>query len=324
MKEAPPRLGEIIGSFAGRNILLLGDVICDIYHRGCVVGVSAETPTLVAREESTAVSLGGAGLVMRNILALGGKVTLCTLVGADASARLVRAFRNPHLRLAAFAERGRTTTVKERFWADGYKLLSWDHLDNRPIAAALEKKIHGFVRTHLAAFDVLAVSDYRHGCVTERLARQLVALAHRAHKPIIVDSQISQARGNHVWYRGADTVCLNQREAVSVDPTFSSRAQRASLFRVQKILKAKNVVVKLGERGSASVVGKTYFASGPRRVEAVDTTGAGDAFFSVLALGGAPSSALLSVANAWAALSTTIIGTEPPTKEALADALSNR
>jgi sugar/nucleoside kinase (ribokinase family) len=48
-------------------------------------------------------------------------------------------------------------------------------------------------------------------------------------------------------------------------------------------------------------------------VQALDTTGAGDAFFAALSLG--PSHLTrqhLAMANAWAGLSTTTMGPEPP------------
>lgn len=50
------------------------------------------------------------------------------------------------------------------------------------------------------------------------------------------------------------------------------------------MMKADNIVLKLGERGAFAYDGKFYRIVPSFRVKAVDTTGAGDVFTSALAL----------------------------------------
>ena len=67
----------LFDSFEQKRVLVIGDLVVDINTYCECVGVSAETPTLVLkkilddRNKGDAYSIGGAGLVVRNLLELG-------------------------------------------------------------------------------------------------------------------------------------------------------------------------------------------------------------------------------------------------------------
>ena len=304
-------------TFSKARVLVIGDTIFDVYHEGTPLGISAETPTLVLRHKNSVVTLGGAGCLVRHMLELGGRAVFVTLLGKDAFSRHAEQYTHPNLVKIFVREEGRTSTVKERFWGGGYKLLTWDRLDDRPISPAIEKKILNAAEKNIRACERVAVSDYRHCMLTESLARALIELARAHKKPLLLDSQISQNKGNHLWYKGADLVCLNQREAASIDPTWSMRMSEQSLMRIQKIMDTRAVVVKLGAAGSVSMVENNFLKTPAIRVDARDTTGAGDAFFAAIALSKRIGARELAIANAWAGLSTTLVGTTPPSKNDL-------
>lgn len=306
-------LRRAVATFPRRRILVIGDLIFDVHHTGAPLKISAETPTVVAQAQHRGVSWGGAGLVCRNLLELGGKVTFVSVLGDDELARHATGFSHPNLTPVFVTEPGRTTTVKERFWVSGYKLLQWDHLDNRSIARGTERAILAAVRKHLSSVDAVVVLDARHGMMTERLARALVAATRRAQVPIYVDSQVSQREANHRWYRGAYAMCLNRREAANVDGKFDPARLRESAARLARLLKVKHLAIKLGEEGAAGWFDGTFFATPAYRVRAADTTGAGDAFMAAFALTGTerPREAL-RLANLWAGLATTVLGAQPP------------
>lgn len=308
----------MIRSLRNSRVLLIGDLILDEYSRGSALGLSAETPTIVARHQERTLSHGGAGLLCRNILALGGAVSFLALTGDDEYAGPARKLRHRRLTPLFLDEAGRRTTVKSRFWVNGYKLLQWDRLDNRPPEPATQARIAKLIRERLPGCDKVVVSDYRHGLLTPAFAKDLVAICARAGKPLYVDSQVSQSAANHLWYRGATLFCVNVREAIAADPSFDPQHMRSSMARLRKLLKAATIVVKLGERGCAVLCGRRFWEASPPPVRAVDTTGAGDAFFAVLsAASGEISPAQIDLANTWAALSTTVIGAHPPTLEML-------
>ena len=125
-------MDDILTCFAKRRLIVVGDIIVDEYHTGEPLGLSAETPTLVVKHISRRQSLGGAALMVRNVLALGGGALFVSLVGDDAYQAAVDSFEHPRLRKIIAVEAGRSTIVKSRYWVNGYKLLQWDHLDHRP------------------------------------------------------------------------------------------------------------------------------------------------------------------------------------------------
>ena len=298
------------------KVIVIGDLIIDVYHQGKILGASVEAlrflPKTVIKHEISQVSAGGAGLLVRNMLTLGGNVVFLTCVGGDSYAKEEASLFHKRLKKIVLKDPKRKTTVKERFWAGDRKVLAWDRLDNRFVSSAIERKILNFAKNYIKNVDKVIISDYRHGLLTKTLAGRLVRLAKTNRKPIYVDSQVAQSKTNHAWYRGADLFCLNVKEAKSIDSKFTEREIKKSLVRIKKILQAKNVILKLGDKGSLSLLGEKFIKTKALKIKAVDTTGAGDAFFAVLALSKNLTERELKIANAWAGLKTTLCGTQTP------------
>jgi rfaE bifunctional protein kinase chain/domain len=299
--------------FQTTRVLVVGDTIVDLYTYGSALGLSVETPTIVARQTSVSRTLGGAAFLCRNLLELGAHVDFITAVGDDDEARHVAGFAASKLNLILLYDPGRPTTVKHRFWVDGYKLLQLEAGDDALVSKGVAVKAMSAFHAHLPAADAVAISDYRHGLITPAMAAAFVTGANAADKPAYVDSQVAQNTSNHIDYRGGAIICLNLKEARCIDPAFAPSDQPAAFASLQSQLDARALIVKLGERGSMLFDGQTVLSVPARRVQVADTTGAGDAFLASLALTGVddPFEAL-TLANAWAALSVQIHGTIPP------------
>ena len=302
-----------LAAFRDTRVLVVGDTIVDLYTEATAIGLAAETPTITAKRRSDSRTLGGAAFVCRNLLALGASVDFITLVGADDEAANLAGFGAPKLNLIAVADPGRPTTVKHRFWVDGYKLLQLDTREDAPVSAAIETKVMAAFHDRLGDADVVLVSDYRHGLITSAMAAGLVAGARSAGKPIYVDSQVAQNASNHTDYRGGGVICLNLKEARCIDPAFTPSDRPEAFAGLQAQLHAHVLIVKLGEDGAILFDGRTVFQGPAREVQVVDTTGAGDAFLASLVLTGVtdPLEAL-TLANAWAGLSIQLHGTLTP------------
>lgn len=256
--------------------------------------------------------------MVRNVLALGGKAAFVSISGDDSGLAEIDAFVHPQLEKACVMVPGRATTQKRRFWVDGYKLLQWDHLDYSPVPEQIMGRLLDTIRARLPGCDALIVSDYRHGLLTETFAGILVQEARAAGKPIYVDSQVSQRSANHSWYAGAALFCINEKEARSIDPGFQKDDLPGSLRRLRTILGAETIVLKRGAEGCCALTEGSFFSVPAAQVRAIDTTGAGDAFFAALSLAPAPvTPESLAAANLWAGLSTTSHGAEPPAAESL-------
>ncbi len=318
-------LRETVEGFGAARVLLLGDTILDIYTYGSAMGLSAETPTIVARKKEVKYSLGGAALVCRNLLELGAAVQFVTLVGADEDAAHVRGFAAPKLKMLAVADAGRPTTVKHRFWVDGYKLFQLDQRDDHAISGQIAEQVLAHVDAALPETDLVLISDYRHGLLSPSLVAAVLPRVHAAGKPVYVDSQVSQNASNHTLYRGGCVICLNLKEARCIDPAFSPGQDAAAFAILNRELGTNQIVVKLGSDGAMFEDGSRVTIAPADKVTVTDTTGAGDAFLSAFCLAGTgnPDNSL-KLANTWAGLSVQIHGTIPPKRDDLLQSLKER
>ena len=125
---------------------------------------------------------------------------------------------------------------------------------------------------------------------------------------------------------GADPLVVNEHEAadlLGVAPDVAPGDPLQLLSRVLDASGASSVVVTLGSRGAVYAEGDQRRHVAAPRVNAVDTTGAGDAFVGTLAAalaGGAPLGAAVAASVAAAGKVVTWRGARPPADAGLSDA----
>jgi hypothetical protein len=83
-------LADRIEQLARVRVLCVGDVMLDRYIYGTVERISPEAPIPVLRIQRESDMLGGAGNVLRNLLALGAEVCFLSVVGDDPAGRRSR------------------------------------------------------------------------------------------------------------------------------------------------------------------------------------------------------------------------------------------
>src|SRR5687768_1096717 len=79
------RLAALARSFAGRRVLVVGDLLADQFLFGEISRVSREAPVLILRHERTETVPGGAANCAANLASLGAHVSLVGAIGADAA-----------------------------------------------------------------------------------------------------------------------------------------------------------------------------------------------------------------------------------------------
>src|SRR4030095_12225392 len=108
------RADQIISSFAGRRILVLGDVMLDEFIWGKVRRISPEAPVPVIEVNKETFHAGGAGNVAANLHALGANPITVGIIGEDsAGQRLTRLLSEAGIECAGMiSDASRPTTVK--------------------------------------------------------------------------------------------------------------------------------------------------------------------------------------------------------------------
>lgn len=290
-----------------KNVLVVGDVIIDRYVHCSRRGLSAETPTIVGNFQREDAFLGGAGVVVRNLMRLGHNVVLLSPTDWDIE-YIVNSpdnFSDTELaRVSLTAYPGGLDfhpTEKIRYFVEGYKLFQMDKLCNPEILN--HDDLFQLFLSRLDWADCVVISDNRHGMMKESFIRNIVVSCQEKKKKLFVDSQVSQEKSNHHLYAGCDFMFLNdrEREILLDDESCESMRNLSKKFDC-------NLIFKHGSNGSSCCLkdGFQLYAH-PFKVNAVDTCGAGDAFLAAFV-----SSDDMLFANKWAALSTTKIGTMVP------------
>src|SRR3712207_6780428 len=81
------RLAALVRSFAGRRVLVLGDLVADQFLYGEIARVSREAPVLILRHERTETVPGGAANCAANLASLGAHASIVGTVGDDEAGR---------------------------------------------------------------------------------------------------------------------------------------------------------------------------------------------------------------------------------------------
>src|SRR5687767_5120630 len=84
------RLEELLHRAPSVHVLVVGDLMLDVYLRGAASRISPEAPVPVVKVSEEWRALGGAANVAANVVSLGARCTVVGCVGADAAGRELR------------------------------------------------------------------------------------------------------------------------------------------------------------------------------------------------------------------------------------------
>jgi D-beta-D-heptose 7-phosphate kinase/D-beta-D-heptose 1-phosphate adenosyltransferase len=116
---------EIIANFSKAGVLVVGDVMVDHFIWGNVSRISPEAPVPVVDVQKDSIMLGGCANVLNNIYAMGGKVYVAGVIGADnVGKKLLKELRERKIETkGVVVEKGRPTTLKTRIVAHGQQMV---------------------------------------------------------------------------------------------------------------------------------------------------------------------------------------------------------
>ena len=211
MTRAAPNPAAIIPRFRGVTVLVAGDLMLDEFLWGRVERISPEAPVPVVEVKSETMRLGGAANVASNIVALGGRVRLCGVVGDDAAGRqLVDELDRIGIDTEGVVQaRDEATTRKTRIIAHQQQVVRLDREDARRPQGRAAARARGTLLSHLWRADVVVVSDYGKGVISAELLAALAAARARRAFPLLIDPK----RVNFSHYRRATLITPNRDEA---------------------------------------------------------------------------------------------------------------
>lgn len=275
--------GELLTGFKGQRVVVVGDVMIDEYLYGDATRISPEAPVMVVRHGRTERLPGGAANVARNLQALGASVHLIGVVGDDPGAEMLEAcLREQGLdSVTLVKEGGRATTRKVRVLADAtHQTLRIDFEDDHPVGAATASEIVDSVRRQTDGAQVLLLSDYVKGALTEEVVQGCI---EAVTVPVVANAKPESIER----YRGIELVSVNRAEATKAlgrsKPIERSEAVAAAR-ELRNRYEVGGILLTLGHEGMVAV-GREVVEVPARRVEVYDTAGAGDTVIATVALG---------------------------------------
>lgn len=267
------------------KVLVVGDLMLDVYLWGHASRVSPEAPVMVVEVESETSVPGGAANVVHNLAAMGARVRVLGVIGDDAPGEQLRsALRDQGADTDGLVvDAGRPTTVKSRVMSHHRQVIRIDREQKQPISPAAQDAICQQLEAFGAEHDVILISDYAKGLVTPKIAR--TATAQRAHGCFVA---VNAKPGQVHAFAGADLVTLNQSEAEQVAGTARLEMEpdiRKHGADLRTMLDVQTLVITQGGRGMSAFSQNHDPLDVPALpVEVYDVAGAGDTTISTLTL----------------------------------------
>ena len=319
------RARSIADSFAGKRIVVLGDVMLDEFIWGRVRRISPEAPVPVVEVDRQTLALGGAGNVVSSLVALGAGATPIGVLGDDLDADRLRGafgeFGVSTIRLVVDA--ARPTTVKTRIIAHNQQVVRADRESRAPIAAAIEDRVAMGFRAEIEGADAVVVSDYRKGLLTPGLLAQALTAARERALIVCLDPKMR----NFVHYQPVTVITPNNQEAADASgiPIEDEHSLREAGRKLLGSIDTRAVLITRGEEGMTLFTGGgpdgaevTHIPTVAREV--YDVTGAGDTVIATLALALASGASLEEaavLANHGAGVVVGKVGTASVTRDEL-------
>jgi D-beta-D-heptose 7-phosphate kinase/D-beta-D-heptose 1-phosphate adenosyltransferase len=282
---------DLVQRLGQPHVLVIGDVMLDRYVWGDAERVSQEAPVLLLHADKCEERLGGASSVATLLRALGARVALVGVVGADRHAGRIRQL----LTDLGIDQEGlvtdpdRPSTVKERYIGRAQhrhpqQMIRVDYEVRAAVTGPVEEQLGHAVARQVRKADIVLVSDYDKGVCTP----SLLATAFAGARALGLRTLVDPIRGRDFGkYHRCSALTPNRLEAgLATGQVVHTPDQALSAAgQLQHQLELEAAIVTLDKDGMALAHRdgrRQVFATRPRQV--YDITGAGDMVLSVLGM----------------------------------------
>ena len=263
------------------SVLVVGDLMLDHYLWGKCDRISPEAPVQVVDIQQESTVLGGAGNVVNNLISLGAKVTVLSVVGDDDNAQeLFDILKQVGIKTDYILQQEqRKTSKKSRVIASNQQVVRFDLESKEDITPYSVAKLLEMYQKMIHKVDVVLLSDYGKGVLTTELTTTIIQMAKALKKPVLVDPKGDDYRK----YKDATIITPNKKEASLA--TKITIVDEASLYKAGRALRddlnLSYAIITLSEEGMA-IFGDDIYKMPTVAREVYDVTGAGDTVLASL------------------------------------------
>ena len=309
---------SITNNMQGKKILVIGDIVADVYVDGRISRISREAPVLILEKAGEKVVAGGAANVVANAATLGAEVYAVGILGDDERAENLRTILKDldvHIE-GLVRDKSRPTISKTRIIAGGRATVSQqivriDSESKEPLSKKVEAELLTKIDKILPKVDGIIMSDYGSGTITQNARKLITRYAGKRKLPNIVDS-----RYNIGDFEGVGYVKQNDSElgAFVGYPLNDVTDLISAGTKLLTKLNVDGVLITRGEMGMSLFErnGAAHHIPVSDMSEVYDVSGAGDtcvaAFLLSLAAGAQPALAA-KISNFAAGIAVRKLGT---------------
>jgi len=263
------------------RILVIGDLMIDKYLWGECNRVSPEAPVQVINVKKETKILGGAGNVANNLVSLGSKVDVLSIIGGcEISNELRKLFKEINLSTDYLIEqKDRVTSKKTRIISAHQQVIRYDIESDEDINKDSEKKLISVFKSIINKFELVILSDYGKGVLTKSITQEIIEIANSNRIKVLVDPKGS----DYSKYTSAYLLTPNKKEASEATGINISdeKSLKEALTHLKESCKLNTSLITLSEDGISIFDGQ--FRSHPTVArEVFDVTGAGDTVIAAL------------------------------------------
>ena len=263
------------------KLLVIGDLMIDHYLWGSCERISPEAPVQVINVNNESTFLGGAANVINNLKALGANVDVISIVGeCDISNELKGLLDDIEVDTKyMFIQQDRITSKKSRIIASQQQVVRYDRESTVEINNKSQNHILDTFTKIIANYELVLLSDYGKGILTNKLTQSLINVANKYGKKVLIDPKGS----DYSKYKGAYLLTPNIKEASEatkiniIDDTSLNQA----IIQLKSQCDLDVSLITLSDKGVA--VYDDEFRIHPTFArEVFDVTGAGDTVLASL------------------------------------------
>ena len=269
------------------KVLVLGETIIDKYVFCEALGKSGKEPHLVLKDLKEEIYPGGVIAIARNISDFCKKITVLSMLGKDRKYEsYIKKIIPKNIRTKFLYKSKSPTIVKKRYieHISKNKILGIytmnDELLNKKDEYTFEQNVLREIKRH----DIVIISDYGHGLITKKLAKQLC----KKSKYLALNAQSNASNvGYHTIqkYKNVDCVVMNETE---LRHELRDKNEKSFILakKLSNMINIKNLIITKGDKGALlyNSMEKKYFHCPAFASKVVDKVGAGDAMLSIISI----------------------------------------
>jgi len=278
---------KLLESSRKLKVLVLGEIIIDQYFFCETLGKSGKDPVLQMHEQNTENYLGGAAAIAGNVSQFAGKVTLMSMIGENKEyLNFIKKKLPKNINLKLIYKKNSPTVIKKKYVEiiTNNKVFGSYIINDSPLEKSDEKKLNTFLDKNLKKYDLVIVSDYGHGFVSDKNAH----LISKKSKFLALNAQINAAnRGYHTMekYKNLNCVIINETELRHELRDKNSKIN-SLMIKLSGRIGIEDLIVTMGSQGATlfNKNSKKFYDMEAFATKIVDKIGSGDTMLSLIAI----------------------------------------